>query len=668
MKCFFGFLLLFLTAVPWFSAAFGGESPETPAEMETIAIPNASFEELNTESTFPASWNGSEMNFKCDSTVAHSGKSSLRWENTDPKVYATSNVNLSNWFPGESYRLTGWMKTKDVAGNGARICVQWYGKNGKYIGGSYSLPLKGTRDWTEIHAAFCVPETAARLEITCFGEHESTGTVWFDDLKISSFERSAAILTTDHYRSQAVGGPVKLCAGIRFTEADVTPEQKSEIFLEIVRKSDSRTVQMLREFLWEDRDLTFHFDSTPLAPGKYALTLHLPSIRRGAAETVSLPFTRLEKYPERKVYFDEHQRAVVDGKPFFPLGLYFDEPTSEDLERLENSPFNCIMPYHRPDRAKLDEIQKHGLYALITLQTCYNGSGAKSDEEADRQVTEIVTRLKDHPAILGWYTNDELPLSMIETLTKRRDFMEQLDPSRPTWAVLWQVDELREYIPSFDAVGSDPYPVPVRPITMSYEWANKTHRAVFGCRPCWQVPQLFNKKNYPQNKGVGRTPTYEEMRGMIWMNLAAGADGIIAYSYFDLRQNFAEGDTSPEARRVSLDRCWKDVLPIAEEVKRYEKVFLSVEDPAELLPEAGSDPEIAVRNYALDGETWLMLVNTVRESKTVHFILPEGSEVKNSEDWTGTKVTLSETPDGTRLTVELDAVTPTFLQIGKRSD
>lgn len=654
-------LALFLAATFFSSVVFSSEPAEDSAETECLTIPNASFEDLKPERTLPVDWSGSKTNFAQDSSVAHSGKASLRWSNTDSSVYATANANLSGWGSGETYRLTGWVKTRDVAGPGARICVQWYGKNGKYVGGSYSWNVKGTQDWTEVSAFFRVPEAAARLELTCYGDRSTTGTIWFDDLKITLLERPAAIMTTDHYRAQSVGGPVKLCAGLRFTESDVTPEQKSSIFLEVVRKSDSRSVQTLKDFTWQERDLTFRFDSTPLVPGEYALTLHVPNLRRGRTETVSLPFTRLEEFPERKVYFDEHQRAIVDGKPFFPLGLYCSDLTLDDMERLENSPFNCVMPYHRPNRERLDQLHEHGIYALVTLQSCYCGFGAKSDEEADQRVTEIVTQLKDHPAILGWYTNDELPLSMIDALTKRRELLERLDPDRPTWVVLWQVDDLREYLPSFDAIGSDPYPVPVRPITVAYEWANKTHKAVFGCRPCWQVPQLFNKKNYPQNRGVGRTPTYEEMRGMIWMQLAAGADGIIAYSYFDLSQNFAEGDSSPEARRASLDRCWKDVLPIAEEVKRYESVFLSTEEPAELLPTSDSAPEIAVRNYALNGEAWLMLANTVREPKTVHFTLPKGFEVKNAQDWPGAKVNLS----GTDLIVELAPITPAFLRIGK---
>lgn len=42
---------------------------------------------------------------------------------------------------------------------------------------------------------------------------------------------------------------------------------------------------------------------------------------------------------------DARGRAIVDGKPYMPLGLYTGELTRRDVKRIAESPFNCVMPY-----------------------------------------------------------------------------------------------------------------------------------------------------------------------------------------------------------------------------------------------------------------------------------------------------------------------------------
>ena len=51
---------------------------------------------------------------------------------------------------------------------------------------------------------------------------------------------------------------------------------------------------------------------------------------------------------------DENRRLLVEGKPFFPLGMYFSSIDPKDIEEYAKSKFNCLMPYGSPTRQQMD--------------------------------------------------------------------------------------------------------------------------------------------------------------------------------------------------------------------------------------------------------------------------------------------------------------------------
>ena len=90
-------------------------------------------------------------------------------------------------------------------------------------------------------------------------------------------------------------------------------------------------------------------------------------------------------------------------------------------------------------------------------------------------MAKIVNRCKDHPALLYWYTNDEFPLSMRKRAEKRYRFIRALDDQHPTGGCLDKPHLVRLFMPSFDLVGSDPYPVGKLPdLSTATGWAATT--------------------------------------------------------------------------------------------------------------------------------------------------------------------------------------------------
>ena len=212
--------------------------------------------------------------------------------------------------------------------------------------------------------------------------------------------------------------------------------------------------------------------------------------RNGEAKPVgraSLEFTRVANLPDLPVRIDGSGRTIVRGKPFFPLGGFggfpgkTPEKTLECVRRLKTSPFNCVMSYEHLTKEHLDLLHEHGLMAIYCIADAWVGDGLgkrfKTEEDAEAHVREKVAQFRGHPALLAWYTDDEKPITMRNALIRRDRLVRKLDPGHPTWSVFYQTGDMRDYLPVADVIGSDPYPVPMYPLSSAYGSVEATRRA-----------------------------------------------------------------------------------------------------------------------------------------------------------------------------------------------
>jgi hypothetical protein len=234
---------------------------------------------------------------------------------------------------------------------------------------------------------------------------------------------------------------------------------------------------------------------------------------------------------------------------------------------------------------------------------CNASAGVPTDIAA---VTAIVNEYKDHPAVLMWYTNDELGPTWLPQLEGHQQLIQALDYNHPTWSVLYEAAEinmygfprdytetcsilvrcflfslphplnsselwhpsLRRYIDTCDTIGTDPYPVPDHNVSMVRDWANDTRRLLGGTKAIFEVIQAHNNKNY--GHATGRTPTFNETRSMVWQAIAEGANGIFYYSYFDIERN-------PD---VPFETQWGRLSTVSKEVSSFAPCLLSDDGPA----------------------------------------------------------------------------------------
>jgi hypothetical protein len=570
-------------------------------------VENPGFEQL-TDDGRPAQWSASQPVYSIAGEPVRSGAHSLQYANDDPGRYQLCEQRI-DLEPGRRYEVRAWVCTEDVQGedSGATICLEWSDAAGEYLGGYYPRGEKGdTTEWTEVGGTSGrIPKDATNIRVICYVRKEMTGTAWWDDVSVRPVRERPlkTLLLRPNYRGWVTDqGPDALEMRAELTLDDVEV-LRGDLALRLSLRPAAGGEALAST---EMSDLTvpqthLRLPLPDLQPGDYAARTEL--VREDTGEAIaSEDWPIVRRYGEEPTaWIDEHNRLIVDGEPFFPLGMYWGSVSEEQLETYTEAPFNCLMPYGSPDEEGLDLIERYGLKCLYSIKDFYAGTKWAPDfietvEDEEPAVRRTVREYRDHPALLGWYINDERPLSMVDRLEAHQQWVAEEDPNHPTWVVLYQVRDVAGYVRTFDAIGTDPYPIPNRSPAMAGEWAELTREAVGDARPIWMVPQVHNWGVY-RGYDDSRPPTLEEVRSMTWQCICEGADGLVYYSWMDLRRD----ETTPFEER------WPEVKAVVEEVAEQIPVLLSVEPRPELAVDAPETVHWTVRTHK--GTDWLFLVN-----------------------------------------------------------
>ena len=93
---------------------------------------------------------------------------------------------------------------------------------------------------------------------------------------------------------------------------------------------------------------------------------------------------------------------------------------------------------------------------------------------------------------------------------------------------------------------------------------------------------------------------------MMWQAIAAGANGLLPYGFFEIRRNM---------KGAERDATWKMVCEESQKVRDRFHVLLSPPGPAiEGLP-AG----LAARTWNVEGRTWALVCNLTRKKMKASF-------------------------------------------------
>lgn len=621
--------LVILAGGMWGAGLVGGASLWAYDVIGTNLAVNPGFEQAAERSPLPAGWSGTTKVYSRDPAGGRAGNACLRFVGSDPELYVLCAQKLPVG-PGWKCRFSAWIKTRDIQGleTGATICMEWSGPDGKWLGGCYPDGIRGTRDWTHIESLACLPPQAQNVRISCYVRRGMTGTAWFDDVEVVRVAGPPmqSMLLSPIYRGRATAsepGAAKARVWLNLEERGLK-RQAVVVAAQLVDDGGHGLATQQRSPT-DSSPLDFEFSLAGLKPGRYRLLIRLANLDGKSLQQDALPIERVADDFRPAAAIDQDRRLLLHGQPFFPLGIYWSTITAADLQTYSQSKFNCIMPYGSPTRAQMDLAEKYGVKVIYSIKDWYAGStycpkSIKTVADEEPMVRQRVRAMRDHPALLAWYLNDELSQTFMPQLEAHQRWVAEEDPGHPTWAVLYQVREVAAYRNTFDVIGTDPYPIGRKPASMAAQWTAETFRQVDRARPMWQVPQLHNWANYEKiesRKAQLHTPTFDEVRSMAWQCIAEGATGLVFYSWNDLKRN-------PD---VPFDVQWAGLKRIAAEIDRLAPVLLSIEPvPAiEAQADAGGRPawlHALVRRH--QGKLYLVAVNDGDGEGRVRWSLPAG--------------------------------------------
>ena len=523
-------------------------------------------------------------NMRIGSGFGHNGSGGLSWSSEKPsEKLETAQQDVTGFNKGDELRFSALVKKEDFKSGkyGARVTVELRDTDDKWIAALYSKMDKadkekaGSGEWVLVKGGGVLPKNIGSVRFAIHVAAGSSGSLAVDNIVLERVEaKPVSFVTSAAYQDLATDGSVRFHAALETPAALVGKAQATFVW----KDTDGKTIRTPAGTLTAD-EASVTLDVGRFAPGAQPVACELASGGRtlGAA---TMTFTRVAELPKRRVWIDEHRRCIVDGKPFFPIGIYA-YPSDANLGFFTNGAFNTIIHYKLADRALLDKCAARGIMSFSAFDR------KMPKDELARRIAEI----SDHPALLGWYVGDELQASSIPKQIEYYDLIRTADRGQhPAYAVQDRTYDLRGFVRTADVIGLDVYPVAQRPLRLVTDRMVEGRKAVFDARTFWNVPQTFNWAWYrPETKDRERFPTEAEMRSMIWQNIAAGSNGIVSYNL--------RGETW-----AYLD----SLLKVHRELAGMADVLLSVETAPKAMPDTA---DASCRMWVKDGKAYLLVCN-----------------------------------------------------------
>ena len=356
----------------------------------------------------------------------------------------------------------------------------------------------------------------------------------------------------------------------------------------------------------------------------------------------------------QRVEFRDDHTILTDGKPFFPIGLYycyeeFEDESGKLLAELRDYGFNTAGYYRwgQPTwRKELERADKLGLKVWIRG---INGLAVDSPA-TEAAIKEQLTQTKDSGALLFWEFQDEPLLNKVsvDQAAKGQELVRAVDPDHPLLTVEWpgSVERFDQWRGLGDIYATDLYPIPRdrgygrhpnHDITQMRDYIAAINKAR-GDRPVALVLQAWNWE--PLNYGKRGYPTPEESRCMAYQSVIHGAKALLYYGQLHCtRPNSASAlwseATDPAVREREFKQCqelnawfWEKHRAFFQELKQAQKIFVLRNQKEKAIRLNSATPAIEMLVKQAGEEQYVLAVNASDQEVDVEFALPENKKLE----------------------------------------
>lgn len=308
---------------------------------------------------------------------------------------------------------------------------------------------------------------------------------------------------------------------------------------------------------WDDEEVVdletaYNFKVAGLPLGKHTLEMTLLHNNK----VLSSEKTDFFLHPAPTYEIRKDGVLMENGKSFFPMGFYHVSWSQPPEHRLAMARAVAGMGYNTVHVGILNA-KKEKDYGEF-LDECAK-IGIRVITEFGQKPEDVITKYRDHKAVMGWNPGDEPAAAGISAaqMFSRYDKFKQLDSNHIAYTVICIPAQYKNYASGTDVLAPDPYPIPKGKVdSVYYNFKNAYSEALKYDTTVWAVPQCFG--NYGS---WSRPPTAKEFRAMTYLALLAGVKGLVYYTYYDGGFNLPN---SPELHQACKDLPGeiKDLIPM----------------------------------------------------------------------------------------------------------
>ena len=332
-----------------------------------------------------------------------------------------------------------------------------------------------------------------------------------------------------------------------------------------------------------------------LPPGNYAVKASLTKGYYGKALAEANTTVKVLEYVEGQTVIDEDLTFIVDGKPFFPLGIYHIPTT--DYEAAAGLGFNLVQAWPW-------DVNGGSVEVALT-----NGLKVLFEGAADPAgfFNNWYPRIGKHPSLMMWYCIDEPSDTSMPNAIKANEAFRELDPNHHTYMVSNSPMRYKEHRQLADVVAPDVYPYwqgatnfftkiyRDRPLDHISTYIDKAIKASENTRPIVFVPQALGHEPNSVLKAMSFLAVTHEARGIIW------------YAWKELGGPGTGVGLYPEQQPMMKETC--------SEIKTLVPALLNVGRSQFKVGEAESDVH-GLFCKAPDGPNYVIMVNPWNKEAT----------------------------------------------------
>lgn len=276
------------------------------------------------------------------------------------------------------------------------------------------------------------------------------------------------------------------------------------------------------------------FPATELSVGDYLLTAELLDRADKTVGEASKLLRKLSPF-KGEVRIDENLNVLIDGKPYFPVGLFETDPSNIPLNVNLNAAHNyCLIDHPDVSEAVARQNLETSLSRGMKVMTLPLRSEPKEPALTQEQRLGIEKRLKKwmtNPAIFGWQLADEPAgrSTPVKGLQELNDLCRQVDPFHPTLILDNNIPGIYQYCAIADILIPDCYPGfsmagPAEDLTIVSQFVDACYDAGKRKKPAMIVLPAISWM-YPEETRR-RPPTFLEERAMVYLAITHEVKGI----------------------------------------------------------------------------------------------------------------------------------------------